>query len=63
MASVTLSNVEQVIVTTTKAILVRFENQKEVWIPRSVCEAGDQLEKGDHDIMVQEWCAEREGLG
>lgn len=32
------------------------------WIPRSVCDGGSILEKGDTDIVVQEWFAEKEGL-
>jgi hypothetical protein len=33
-----------------------------VWVPRSVCENGDELDIGDTDICVQRWFAEREDL-
>ena len=62
MATVTLSNVDAFIATTEKAVLVRFTNGQETWIPRSVCDSGDDLAKGDTDIVVELWFAKREGL-
>ena len=38
MATVTLSDVDAFIATTEKAVLVRFTNGQETWIPRSVCD-------------------------
>lgn len=62
MPDITLDGVDRVIKTTRSAVLVRFENLKEVWIPRSVCECGDDLSAGDRDIVVEEWFADQEGL-
>ena len=62
MATVTLSNVDAFIATTEKAVLVLFTNGQETWIPRSVCDSGDDLAKGDTDIVVQGRFAARDGL-
>jgi hypothetical protein len=62
MAYITLSGVDEVIATTEKAVLVSFSNFRETWIPRSLCDNGECLEKGDTDIVVQEWFAKKEGL-
>lgn len=62
MAHTTLDDVERVIRTTTSAVLVRFTDLREIWIPRSVCEAGHDLSDGDTDIVVADWFIEREGL-
>ena len=62
MATVTLSDVDEVIATTQKAVLVRFAHGQETWIPRSVCDDGDTLAKGDQDIVVSRWFANQEGL-
>ena len=62
MTTVTLSYVDQVIATTEKAVLVRFTHGQETWIPRTVCDSGDELAKGDTDIVVSGWLAAREGL-
>jgi hypothetical protein len=62
MATITLDKVEGIIAATQKAVLVRFKNQEETWIPRSVCDDGSELEIGDTDIVVQTWFAEKEGL-
>jgi hypothetical protein len=62
MAFVTLDGVDQVIRTSGKAVLVRFDDLREVWIPRSVREDGADLGEGDTDIVVAEWFAEKEGL-
>jgi hypothetical protein len=61
MATVTLSDVDEVIATTQKAVLVRFTHGQETWIPRSVCD-GDTLAKGNQDIVVSRWFANQEGL-
>lgn len=62
MAHTALDKVDRVIFTTTKAVLVRFENLSELWIPRSVCECGSELSEGDTDIVVADWYIEQEGL-
>jgi hypothetical protein len=64
MACITLSDVDRVIRTTEKAVLVRFKNvnQEDTWISRSACACGDDLTEGDSDVVVQKWFAEREGL-
>lgn len=62
MAHTTLDGVDQVIHTTKAAVLVRFKDLQEVWVPRSVCECGDELAVGETDIVVADWYIEREGL-
>jgi hypothetical protein len=62
MAFIPLSGVDEVIATTEKAVLVRFTNGQETWIPRSVCDSVGDLAKGDTDIVVQGRFAAREGL-
>jgi hypothetical protein len=32
------------------------------WVPRSVVEHGDRIEKGETDICVQQWFIDKEGL-
>ena len=59
---VTLDNV-RVARVTPRAILLEIDKSKPgVWVPRSVCENGDELDIGDTDICVQRWFAEREDL-
>lgn len=48
--------------TTNKAVLIRLDDMNEVWIPRSVCVDGDDLDEDDTDISVQSWWAEQEGI-
>jgi hypothetical protein len=62
MTTITLSDVDEVTATTQKAVLVRFTLGQETWIPRSVCDDGDRLGKGDTDIVVEQWFATKEGL-
>ena len=62
MTTVTLSDVDAIIATTEKAVLVAFKDGCETWVPRSVCDDGDDLAKGDTDIVVELWFAKREGL-
>lgn len=62
MAHTALDDVDQVIHTTKIAVLVRFKDLNEVWIPRSVCECGDEIAVWDTDIVVADWYIEREGL-
>ncbi len=61
-AYITLDEVEGVIRTTRDAVLVRFKDLREIWIPRSVCEDGQSLSEGGKDVVVKVWFAEREGL-
>lgn len=58
----TLDDVDAIVRTTAKAVLVRFTDGRETWIPRSACEGGDDLEEGDTDIVVANWFIEKEGL-
>lgn len=64
MPYITLDDVDQVIKADrgSKAVLVRFNDLTEKWIPRSVCEDGDNLSVGDADVVVAEWFADKEGL-
>jgi hypothetical protein len=62
MAYVTLDKVTNVCGATQNAVRVRFDNMEEKWIPRSLCEDGDQLDMGDRDVVVQQWFADKEGL-
>lgn len=56
----------EVIATTEKAIKVAWTDREgeihEAWIPRSVCQDGDELGEGDRDISVAHWFADKEGL-
>lgn len=45
-----------------RAVLVRTDDLDEIWIPKSVCIDGDDIEEGDQDISVRSWWAEQEGL-
>jgi hypothetical protein len=49
---------------TEKAVQVATDPHAEnfQWIPRSVCENGDELEEGDTDICVERWFADKEDL-
>ncbi len=53
-----------VIKTTEKAVLVFEEdNERELWIPRSVIEDGESVEEDeDLDLNVESWFCEKEGL-
>lgn len=62
MAYTTLDKVDRVIRTSGKAVLVRFIDLREIWIPRSVCEGGCDLEEDDTDIVVADWFIKKEGL-
>jgi hypothetical protein len=52
--------------TTTTAIGLRVgplrSRRPLKWVPRSLVEGGDDIVRGDTDIRVQAWFAEREGL-
>lgn len=42
--------------TTDDALLVYFESAgEEVWVPRSVTDGGDALDKGDTDLSIATW--------
>lgn len=51
----------EVLRTTDKAVLVEL-NGEEVWIPRSQCEGGDDIDEGDDSINVTRWFADKRGL-
>ena len=54
----------QVMAETNRAIGIAKAGLTEelVWLPRSQCDDGDHLSKGDTDISVKSWLAEKEGL-
>ena len=48
---------------TERAVLLKNnESGAETWIPRTMAQDGDALCKGDTDIIVKTWLAEKEGL-
>lgn len=50
---------------TERALLVKLESGDEVWIPQSVVHDDSEVFKEGHygEVIVQEWWAEKEGLG
>ena len=46
---------------TPRAVLL-VKGTTEAWVPKSMCENGDELAAGDTDVSVAKWVAEREGL-
>ena len=62
MAHTTLDKVDRIIRVSEKAVLVRFIDLREIWIPRSVCENGADLDEGDTDLVVADWFINKEGL-
>lgn len=50
-----------VIRTTDDAVLVEKQGT-ETWLPRSAMQDGDAIDRGDTDIAVAKWKAEREDL-
>ena len=57
-------DIDEVVRETDLALLLRFEDGDEVWIPKSVIESVDQIRDGDAEIEVSiaEWFCEKEGL-
>lgn len=57
-----------VIKETAKAVLVRFKigenwiDFQDRWVPRSLCENGDDLRDRDDDIRVEKWWLNKESL-
>lgn len=47
--------------TTDDAILF-VVNGDEIWVPRSVCLDGSNVEEGDTDLIIANWWAEKECL-
>lgn len=45
---------------TPKAVLVGDATEQH-WIPRSVCDEGDELDVGD-DARVEQWFLDKEGI-
>ena len=45
-----------------KAAIPLGAQEELTWIPRSLCDDGENLEEGDTDIVVDRWKAEQEGL-
>lgn len=55
----------RVIQETDKAILVRLEDEQEVWIPKSVIHDNSEVyseKSGEGMLVVAEWWAERNGF-
>lgn len=57
-------DIDEVVRETDLALLLRFEDGDEVWIPKSVIESVDQIRDGDAELEVSiaEWFCEKEGL-
>lgn len=56
---------EEVEATTPKAVKLRLEDGRSLWIPRSVIEDGEDLDEskfGGGEIEVKSWFAEKEDL-
>jgi hypothetical protein len=48
---------------TPKAVLLILESaDMPVWVPRSVCEGGDDLVVKDEDIRIADWWLRKNGL-
>ena len=50
-----------VIRTTRRAVLLRCDGeyqQPELWVPRSVCVGGEELDLDDEDIEIKKWWVE-----
>jgi len=59
---VTLDGYE-VVFATVKALRIRKDGTStDLWVPRAHVMDGDTLDKGDTDIVVAKWVADREGL-
>lgn len=55
----------EVVATTHKALGIRrakVQTRDLIWVPRSVVEDGDNLERGETDIRVLPWFVDREDL-
>lgn len=62
MSWTTLDNFFVSAVTERAVLLKNNESGAETWIPRTMAQDGDALCKGDTDIIVKTWLAEKEGL-
>jgi len=53
-----------VVIETDQALLVRFEDSTEKWIPKSVIHVDSDVFEADSEgtLIVKRWFAEREGL-
>lgn len=47
--------------TTEKAVMIVTPDGAPVWVPRSCCEGGDDLDIGDDDPLVATWWLRKEG--
>jgi hypothetical protein len=53
----------EVLRTTPSAVHFKFDvDDVERWVPRSVCEHGDDIETGDNEIVIKDWWAKKEGV-
>ena len=53
----------EVTVGTERAVMIEVrETGEELWVPRSVCERGAELELGDTDVRVHRWFADKNDL-
>lgn len=48
--------------TTDSAILIGDENGEEHWIPRSLCDNGDEIAVDDEEVSMEFWKADELGL-
>lgn len=54
--------VDCVVLKTTDAAILLGTDLGEIWMPRSVCEGGEEVDEGDEEVRIQRWKAEAEGL-
>jgi hypothetical protein len=59
---VTLDGYVVIAVTPDAVGIAKSESGDPTWIPRSLCDAGDDLEKGDSDLSVVRWKADQTEL-
>lgn len=48
--------------TTDGAVLFVTDGGVELWVPRSVCLDGSEIDEGDTDIVVADWWLEKNGV-
>jgi hypothetical protein len=54
--------VDAVVIKTTEAAVLLGTDLGKVWVPRSVCEGGEDIDEGDEEVRIRRWKAEAEGL-
>ncbi|CDZ55051.1 hypothetical protein [Neorhizobium galegae] len=48
--------------TTDGAVFFVQDNGTELWVPRSVCLQGEDVDEGDTDLVVADWWLEKNGV-